>query len=85
MYEFLERMINLAVPMIRDFQGLNPKSFDAQGNYSIGFDEITIFPEIDPDKVENPFGMDVTIVIQNSSPDDSRHLLKHFGMPFREQ
>lgn len=85
MYEFLDRMINLAIPRIRDFQGVSAKSFDKQGNYSLGVEEITIFPEVDPDKQDFPLGMDVTIVIKNArSADESRTLLKHFGMPFRK-
>ncbi len=86
MYEFLDRMINLAIPRIRDFRGINANAFDRQGNYSLGIEEITIFPEVDPDKQEYPLGMDVTIVIRGSrGPDDSRALLKAFGMPFQEQ
>lgn len=86
MYEFLDRLVNLAIPMIRDFQGVNEKSFDKQGNYSLGIEEITIFPEVDPDKLSYPLGMDVTMVIKNSQgPAESRALLRKFGMPFRNQ
>ncbi len=85
MYEFLDRLINAAIPRIRDFRGLTPKSFDNQGNYSLGVDEITIFPEIDPDKVTYPLGLDITMVIANArTPDEGRSLLRHMGMPFRE-
>ncbi|MBN2711444.1 MAG: 50S ribosomal protein L5 [Planctomycetes bacterium] len=86
MYEFLDRMINLAIPAIRDFQGVSTKSFDKQGNYSIGIEEVMIFPEVDADKLDAPLGMDVTIVIKNSqSAEESRNLLRKFGMPFKNQ
>ncbi len=85
MYEFYDRLVNAAIPSIRDFRGINPRSFDKQGNFSMGIEELNIFPEIDPDKVENSLGMDVTMVIRNSgSADESRQLLKLLGMPFRE-
>jgi large subunit ribosomal protein L5 len=86
MYEFLDRFVNVAVPGIRDFRGLNPKSFDKAGNYTLGIEEITVFPEIDPDQISQPLGMDVTMVIKNSTgPEQSRHMLKLMGMPFREE
>lgn len=86
MYEFLDRMINLAIPRIRDFQGVSDKSFDKQGNYSLGIEEVTVFPEVDPDRIDQPMGMDITVVIKNSrSADESRTLLRHFGMPFKNQ
>jgi large subunit ribosomal protein L5 len=84
MYEFLDRLINVALPRIRDFRGINPKSFDGQGNYSMGVSEQMIFPEIDADKVTFTQGMDITIVTSTSSDDEARELLKQFGMPFRE-
>jgi len=84
MYEFLDRLISVALPRIRDFRGVNPKSFDGHGNYSIGLTEQMVFPEIDPDKVNFTQGMDVTFVIAPSSDDESRELLRLFGMPFRE-
>lgn len=84
MYEFLDRLINLALPRIRDFRGLNPKSFDGRGNYSIGLAEQLVFPEIDPDKVTFTQGMDITFVISTNVDDESRELLREFGMPFRE-
>jgi len=84
MYEFLDRMISVALPRIRDFRGVNPKSFDGNGNYSFGFSEQSVFPEIDPDKVTFVQGMDVTFVTRNATDDEARELLREFGMPFRE-
>ena len=84
MYEFLDRLINVALPRIRDFRGLNPKSFDGNGNYSMGESEQLIFPENDPDKVNFTQGMDITIVTSTRSDDEARELLRGFGMPFRE-
>ena len=84
MYEFLDRLISVALPRIRDFRGLNPKSFDGHGNYNMGLTEQAIFPEIDPDKVNFTQGMDVTFVTSTNSDDEARELLRAFGMPFRE-
>jgi large subunit ribosomal protein L5 len=84
MYEFLDRLINVALPRIRDFRGVNPKSFDGNGNYSMGVSEQLIFPEIDADKVNFTQGMDITIVTSTRNDDEARELLKQFGMPFRE-
>lgn len=84
MYEFLDRLISIALPRIRDFRGVNPKSFDGQGNYSMGLTEQNVFPEIDPDKVNFVQGMDVTIVTSTDNDDEARELLRSFGMPFRE-
>lgn len=84
MYEFLDRLINVALPRIRDFRGINPKSFDGQGNYSMGISEQLIFPEIDADKVTYTQGMDITFVTSTDSDDEARELLRAFGMPFRE-
>lgn len=84
MYEFLDRLISVALPRIRDFRGVNPKSFDGQGNYSLGLSEQMVFPEIDPDKVTFTQGMDVTFVTTTKSDDEARELLRAFGMPFRE-
>ena len=84
MYEFLDRLISIALPRIRDFRGVNPKSFDGHGNYSLGLTEQQVFPEIDPDKVTFVQGMDVTIVTNVDSDDEARELLRAFGMPFRE-
>ena len=84
MYEFLDRLISIALPRIRDFRGVNPKSFDGHGNYSLGLTEQGVFPEIDPDKVNFVQGMDVTFVTSTNSDDAARELLRSFGMPFRE-
>jgi large subunit ribosomal protein L5 len=84
MYEFLDRLISIALPRIRDFRGVNPKSFDGNGNYSLGLAEQMVFPEIDPDKVTFTQGMDVTFVTSTRNDDEARELLRSFGMPFRE-
>src|SRR5437868_8773878 len=84
MYEFLDRLISIALPRIRDFRGVNPKSFDGNGNYSLGLSEQMVFPEIDPDKVTFSQGMDVTFVTSTRNDDEARELLRLFGMPFRE-
>ena len=84
MYEFLDRLVSIALPRIRDFRGINPKSFDGHGNYSIGLAEQMVFPEIDPDKVNFTQGMDITFVTSTNSDDEARELLRAFGMPFRE-
>jgi large subunit ribosomal protein L5 len=84
MYEFLDRLISVALPRIRDFRGVNPKSFDGHGNYSMGLTEQQVFPEIDPDKVTFVQGMDVTFVTSTNNDDEARELLRAFGMPFRE-
>ena len=84
MYEFLDRLISVALPRIRDFRGVNPKSFDGNGNYSLGLSEQMVFPEIDPDKVTFTQGMDVTFVTSTRNDDEARELLRAFGMPFRE-
>ncbi|GMU24368.1 MAG: 50S ribosomal protein L5 [Phycisphaerae bacterium] len=83
MYEFLDRLINIAIPRIRDFRGLNPRSFDGRGNYSLGVGEQTIFPEIDAAAVEFPQGMNITLVTTARSDRESRELLRLMGMPFR--
>ena len=84
MYEFLDRLISIALPRIRDFRGVNPKSFDGNGNFSMGLTEQMVFPEIDPDKVTFTQGMDVTFVTSTRNDDEARELLRAFGMPFRE-
>jgi large subunit ribosomal protein L5 len=84
MYEFFDRLVNLALPRIRDFRGVNPKSFDGNGNYSMGLAEQLVFPEIDPDKVHFTQGMDITICTSAENDEEARELLKMFGMPFRE-
>tara|TARA_Y100001968_G_scaffold309886_1_gene330221 strand:- start:12598 stop:13137 length:540 start_codon:yes stop_codon:yes gene_type:complete len=83
MYAFLERFINLALPRIRDFRGVNPKSFDGRGNYTIGVREQLIFPEVSFDKVDAIRGMDVTIVTSARSDEEGKALLSEMGMPFR--
>ncbi len=84
MYEFLDRLISIALPRIRDFRGVNPRSFDGHGNYSLGLSEQQVFPEIDPDKMTFVQGMDVTFVTSTNNDDEARELLRAFGMPFRE-
>lgn len=83
MYEFLDRLIHVATPRIRDFRGLSPKSFDGRGNYSLGVREQIIFPEIDFDKVDQVRGMDITITTTAKDNDQARALLDGFGFPFR--
>ncbi len=83
MYEFLDRLINVAIPRIRDFRGLNAKSFDGRGNYSIGVKEQIIFPEIDYDKVDTLRGMDITITTTARTNEEARALLEGFKFPFR--
>ncbi|OHB57139.1 MAG: 50S ribosomal protein L5 [Planctomycetes bacterium RBG_13_44_8b] len=84
MYEFMDRLINLAIPRVKDFRGLSPNSFDGNGNYSLGMSEQTVFPEIDPAKVDSVQGMNITFVTTAKTNDEARELLKLFGMPFRE-
>jgi large subunit ribosomal protein L5 len=83
MYEFLDRLISVALPRIRDFRGLSTKSFDGRGNFSFGLKEQYIFPEIDYDKVDLVHGLDVTICTSAKTDEESRALLREFGMPFR--
>jgi len=83
MYEFLDRLISLALPRVRDFRGLNPKSFDGHGNYSLGLSEQLVFPELNPDKFTRVQGMDITIVTSGNSDEESRELLRGLGMPFK--
>ncbi len=83
MYEFLDRLISMAIPRIRDFRGLNPKGFDGRGNFSMGLTEQTVFPEVDPDKVEFQQGMNITMVTSARNDSESRRLLTAMGMPFR--
>ena len=82
MYSFLERFINLALPRIRDFRGVNPKSFDGRGNYTVGVKEQLIFPEISFDKIDSIRGMDITIVTSAKSDQEGKALLQELGMPF---
>lgn len=83
MYEFVDRLFNIAMPRIRDFRGVSAKAFDNFGNYTLGIKDLTIFPEVDQDKVDRPRGMNITFVVKNSdSADSSRELLRKLGMPF---
>jgi len=84
MYEFLDRLVNIALPRVRDFRGLNPKSFDGRGNYSLGIKEHIIFPEIDYDKAADVWGMDITVCTTARSDDEARALLTAFNFPFRQ-
>ena len=83
MYEFMDRLVNVALPRIRDFRGISPRSFDKGGHYTLGLAEQLIFPEIEYDKIEKTYGMDITFVIYSKSQEESRELLKLLGMPFR--
>jgi len=85
MYEFLDRLLNVALPRVKDFRGVNPKAFDGRGNYSLGIDEQIIFPEIDYDKIERVRGLNVAIVTTAPNDDQARSLLKRFGMPFSKE
>ncbi|MBW2544391.1 MAG: 50S ribosomal protein L5 [Deltaproteobacteria bacterium] len=83
MYEFLDRLVNIAIPRIRDFRGISPKSFDGRGNFSMGINEHYIFTEIDYDKIDKVKGMNITIVTTAKTDDEARRLLKLMGVPFR--
>jgi large subunit ribosomal protein L5 len=84
MWEFLERLLNVALPRVKDFRGVNPKAFDGKGNYSLGIQEQIIFPEIDYDKIERVSGLNVAIVTTADTDDEARSLLQKLGMPFRK-
>lgn len=84
MYEFLDRLVNIALPRVRDFRGLNPKSFDGRGNYSLGIKEHIVFPEIDYDKIDEVWGMDITVCTTARTDDEARALLTAFNFPFRQ-
>jgi large subunit ribosomal protein L5 len=84
MYEFIDRLVNIALPRVRDFRGLSPKSFDGGGNYTIGIKEHIIFPEIDYDKASDVWGMDITVCTSAKSDDEARALLSAFNFPFRQ-
>ena len=84
MYEFLDRLISVAIPRIKDFRGLSPNSFDGRGNYAFGLTEETVFPEIDADKVNVPKGMDIIMHTSAGTDEEARELLRMFGMPFRQ-
>ncbi len=83
MYEFLDRLVNVAIPRIRDFRGILPRSFDGRGNFSMGINEHYIFPEIDYDKIDKVKGLNISIVTTARTDDEARHLLKLMGVPFR--
>ncbi|MBR4207709.1 MAG: 50S ribosomal protein L5 [Lachnospiraceae bacterium] len=84
MYEFLDRLVNLALPRVRDFRGVNPNSFDGRGNYALGIKEQIIFPEIEYDKVDKVRGMDIIIVTTAKTDEEARELLRLFNMPFEK-
>ena len=84
MYEFMDRLINLAIPRVRDFRGLNPNSFDGRGNYSMGLTEQSVFPEINPAQLEFQQGMNITFVTTANTDEEARKMLALFGMPFKE-
>lgn len=85
MYEFLDRLVSVALPRVRDFRGLNPKAFDGHGNYSLGLTEQLVFPELNPDKYTRPQGMNIAICTTAHSNDEARELLRLMGMPFRAE
>lgn len=82
MYEFLDRLISIVLPRVRDFRGLNPKGFDGRGNYNFGLTDQLVFPEVDPDDVKTPHGMNITMVFTGDSDAESRKVLEKFGFPF---
>lgn len=84
MWEFLDRLLSLALPRIRDFRGLSPKQFDGKGNYTFGLTEQVMFHEVDQDKIDRVRGMDITVVTTATNDDEGRSLLKHLGFPFKE-
>ena len=84
MYDFLDRLVNIALPRVRDFRGLNPKSFDGRGNYSLGIKEHIVFPEVDFDKVTDSWGLDITVCTSARTDDEARALLTAFNFPFRQ-
>ncbi|HEX5443159.1 MAG TPA: 50S ribosomal protein L5 [Pirellulales bacterium] len=85
MYEFLDRLISIALPRVRDFRGLNPKAFDGHGNYSLGLSEQLVFPELNPDKFTRPQGMNITLVMSSEKNEESLELLRGLGMPFKAE
>jgi large subunit ribosomal protein L5 len=85
MFEFLDRLINIALPRVRDFRGISPKGFDGRGNYTMGIKDHLIFPEIDYTKIENPKGMNVTVVTTAATDDQARFLLQELGFPFEKK
>jgi large subunit ribosomal protein L5 len=85
MYEFLDRLVSIALPRVRDFRGLNPDAFDGRGNYSLGLNEQLVFPELNPDKYTRPQGMNIAICCSTDSDDESREMLAAFGVPFKNE
>lgn len=85
MYEFLDRLVSIALPRVRDFRGLNPKAFDGRGNYSLGLNEQLVFPELNPDKYTRPQGMNIAMCCSSDLDDESRELLVGFGVPFKNE
>ena len=85
MYEFIDRLVTIALPRVRDFRGLNPKSFDGKGNYAVGLKEHIVFPEIDYDKVDTIWGMDIIVCTTATSDDEARELLRAFNFPFSDK
>ena len=83
MYEFLDRLVSLAIPRVRDFRGLSPSGFDGRGNYNLGLTEQTVFPEVDPDKVKSTQGMNIAMITTAETDEEARRLLALLGMPFR--
>ncbi len=84
MYEFMDRLVNIALPRVRDFRGLNPKSFDGRGNFAMGIKEHIVFPEVDYDKVDQMWGMDIIVCTTADTDDEARALLTEFNFPFRQ-
>ncbi len=84
MYEFLDRLINATLPRVRDFRGISPKAFDGRGNYTLGMNDQSVFPEIDYDKIDKIRGMNISVVTTATTDEEGRSLLKAFGMPFRD-
>jgi large subunit ribosomal protein L5 len=84
MWEFLDRLLSLALPRIRDFRGLSPKQFDGRGNYTFGLTEQVMFHEVNPDRIDRPRGMDITVVTTATNDEEGRALLRHLGFPFKE-
>ncbi len=85
MYEFLDRLLSLALPRVRDFRGVNPKAFDGRGNYSLGITEYVVFPELNPDKFTRSQGMNIVFVTSTENDEEGRELLRMFGMPFKDK
>jgi len=85
MYEFLDRLVTVAIPRMRDFRGLNPSGFDGRGNYNMGLDEQTVFPEVDPDSVTSVQGMNIALITSARTDEEARELLDRLGVPFRSE